>query len=266
MNPEIFDNYWLEKSLMDFDQKVEIHLHSTRYLEENDNFKVLMNFCEPQIFRNISYAETIAKHKKFDLILDFDEQILKECDNAHLMLFGTTWIKESPKFKKSEISFLCGGKTFTKGHIQRLILFEKQDEINKEKTFWQSSNFPINKFSNNPILPSELHEKIKMFNCTHHIAIENVSQNNWFTEKLIDCFVTRTIPIFIGCPNIGNYFNIEGMHIFETVDDLIEGVNKINLKEDYLQKQDAIESNYWNAKEYTEPIEKRLQKVIRSYL
>ena len=41
------------------------------------------------------------------------------------------------------------------------------------------------------------------------IVIENSKIDYYFTEKLIDCFSTGTIPIYYGCPSIGNFFDME---------------------------------------------------------
>jgi len=38
------------------------------------------------------------------------------------------------------------------------------------------------------------------------IAIENSYIPNYITEKLTDCFVTLTIPLYSGCPNVENYY------------------------------------------------------------
>lgn len=38
------------------------------------------------------------------------------------------------------------------------------------------------------------------------IAIENSSQPDYFTEKIIDCFLTYTVPVYFGAPNISEYF------------------------------------------------------------
>lgn len=39
------------------------------------------------------------------------------------------------------------------------------------------------------------------------IAIENSYIPNYMTEKLTDCFVTMTVPLYSGCPNAANYYN-----------------------------------------------------------
>jgi alpha(1,3/1,4) fucosyltransferase len=37
------------------------------------------------------------------------------------------------------------------------------------------------------------------------ICFENVAMQGWVTEKIFDCFVTGTIPIYLGAPDITNY-------------------------------------------------------------
>jgi hypothetical protein len=39
------------------------------------------------------------------------------------------------------------------------------------------------------------------------IAIENCAEEGYFTEKLTDCILTDTTPIYYGCSNIQNYFS-----------------------------------------------------------
>jgi hypothetical protein len=43
------------------------------------------------------------------------------------------------------------------------------------------------------------------------LAIENSRYKDYFTEKIVDCFLTDTVPIYYGCPNITDYFPIESM-------------------------------------------------------
>lgn len=40
----------------------------------------------------------------------------------------------------------------------------------------------------------------------YSIAIENTSTDDYFTEKISDCFLSYTIPIYHGCKNISRYF------------------------------------------------------------
>ena len=40
----------------------------------------------------------------------------------------------------------------------------------------------------------------------YSIAIENSQQDFYFTEKIIDCFLCYTVPIYCGCTNISKFF------------------------------------------------------------
>ena len=48
---------------------------------------------------------------------------------------------------------------------------------------------------------------------TYSVVIENVQESGYFTEKLLDCLICGTLPIYWGAPNISNYFNTDGMVI-----------------------------------------------------
>ena len=43
------------------------------------------------------------------------------------------------------------------------------------------------------------------------VAMENGNYNNMFTEKITDCFVVGTIPVYYGSTSVDNYFNSEGI-------------------------------------------------------
>ena len=52
------------------------------------------------------------------------------------------------------------------------------------------------------------------------IAIENCNRDFYFSEKIIDCLLTDTVPIYCGCPSIDRYFDPRGMIRFETLPQL----------------------------------------------
>ena len=71
------------------------------------------------------------------------------------------------------------------------------------------------------------------------ITIENDAYNNYFTEKITDCFANGTIPVYWGSPNIGEYFNEDGI-ILLTEDFDINSLTK----ELYDSKIDTVKENY----------------------
>jgi len=76
-----------------------------------------------------------------------------------------------------------------------------------------------------------------------HIAVENVRHNNWYTEKIGDAFASKTIPIYWGCPNIGDYFDERGIICFETKEELIDIINNLT-PEVYYNMKFYIDINY----------------------
>ena len=78
----------------------------------------------------------------------------------------------------------------------------------------------------------------------YSIAIENSRQTHYFTEKLLDCLLTKTIPIYYGCPNIAEYFDTRGWILLETAD-INEFVYKVhNFLPKYEHFMETIEHNY----------------------
>ena len=40
-----------------------------------------------------------------------------------------------------------------------------------------------------------------------HVVLENSSFDHYFSEKLTDCILAGTYPIYYGCPNLEEYFS-----------------------------------------------------------
>ena len=61
--------------------------------------------------------------------------------------------------------------------------------------------------------------------------------------------MTGTIPIYWGCPSIGNFFDIDGVITFDSLEELEDVLNKIT-PELYNSKIESIKSNFELAKKY----------------
>lgn len=75
------------------------------------------------------------------------------------------------------------------------------------------------------------------------IAIENSYISNYITEKLTDCFVTLTVPLYSGCPNVDNYYpggsiEIDPWDIEGTIRDILSIRDKAETI--YRSKLDAL--------------------------
>lgn len=85
------------------------------------------------------------------------------------------------------------------------------------------------------------------------VAIENCRRDYWFTEALIDCFLTGTVPIYWGCPSIAEFFNPAGMLIAEDLGDLVSLAEEVCRRgnELYEARTWEIRENFIRAHEYT---------------
>jgi len=81
------------------------------------------------------------------------------------------------------------------------------------------------------------------------IVVENFQDDMYFTEKILNCFATGTIPVYLGAKNIGEKFNIDGILTFESIKELNQILPTLN-DEFYLSKMDAIKDNFQRVKNY----------------
>jgi len=201
----------------------------------------------------------------FNVLLTHNSDLLKVIPNSHLFEFGTTWVKnyDFPQ-KKFQVSALVGGKVIAEGHKLRHKVWFKENRIkNIPKNFFLSNvSSDLENYNNHPILGKD---KNPLFDSQFHICIENVKRDNWFTEKLIDCIQTKTIPIYYGCPNIGDWFNLDGIFIVNNLDDIVNSCNSLN-ENTYQEKINAIEDNFERVQKYLtidDRLISKIQKIIQ---
>ncbi len=92
----------------------------------------------------------------------------------------------------------------------------------------------------------EIEKKEKALNeYMFSVAIENDTYDTYFTEKILDCFLTGTIPIYKGTRNISNHFDSNGIIFLDEISNLNDIL--INIHEIYHSKKEAINKNFENA-------------------
>jgi hypothetical protein len=193
-------------------------------------------------------------HQYFTAILTWNEELLNEIPNA--VLFHHNSRSTSDDYVNSfknitnkdfEVSFLAGAKTLVEGHILRQEIYKIGDQITIPKKWFHTLNdFNQDDFDNGGIgRPGESWESKKIcFNKPmFHVAVENVKANNWYTEKIGEAFCTKTVPIYWGCPNIGDFYDKKGIITFENKEELIDIVNNLT-PELYYQMKPYIDYNY----------------------
>ena len=224
--------YGLLRPNLSFKELVSVSIDSVNY-SSNAKIRVLIQLEPPEVLNNI--GAIIKNHNKFDLILAWHPEILKACPNAKEFLFGSCWVDldNFKSNKNNEISFLMSNKSFAPGHKFR-------HQVWYMLNGFELNNFTFRKIKTPPKIPNK---DVIFINAKFSITIENVARENWITEKLIDCFATKTVPIYYGCPNVGKWFNEDGIIKFNTLDELKGILNKLT-PEDYDNRLEAMENNF----------------------
>lgn len=227
----------------DFSKQVEVWVDNFDNINQyNDNLKIFVAIEPNEIMGLNNQISSLAN--KFDYIFTYDEQLLEKLPNAELFEYGTKWIEldkyDYSKEKEFSVSTICGHKMMTKNHIMRKKIWYNQNKITVPKKFFMSQYGGVDNIDNNPVLGDR---KEPLFDSMFHICIENVNKKYFFTEKLIDCFVCKSIPIYYGCETISNYFDTNGFFTFNSLDELYDICNKLTV-EDYYKRKEYIEKNY----------------------
>lgn len=213
--------------------------------EELSSLNILV-LQEPNEYFGLHDFALENKHV-FNLILTWDDKLLNQCENSMLMLFGHTWFKsnqyEKDHTKKFQTSHLCGKLLKTYGHSLRHELLNRQNEIKTPIKFFDV-------YGDRYDIENARKGKEEVFgDSMFGVAIENTSHRGYFTEKILDCFLLKTIPIYWGCSNIEDYFNKEGIIRVDNVDDMIYVINSLD-KNFYNSRKKVIQENWELAKNY----------------
>ncbi|MFT6046065.1 MAG: hypothetical protein ACI9WC_001770 [Arenicella sp.] len=81
------------------------------------------------------------------------------------------------------------------------------------------------------------------------VVVENSVIDTYFTEKIIDCFVTGTIPIYYGTKKINDFFNSDGIIHFSTLEELFRILGELT-EEQYLSRMAGVKDNYQRAQSF----------------
>ena len=191
----------------------------------------------------------------------FDEQIIKKelkgLEHLNFSLFLETIPESQDELSDINILVLYEPNEYFGLHdwaIQNKEMFDcilnksyghglRHEVMNRKSELTLPTNFHQTIGDRHNIEDARLGKETVLCNSQFGVAIENFSHRNWFSEKILDCFLLKTIPIYWGCSNIGDYFNAEGIILFRDVDDLIYKLNGIN-EEFYESKKEIIEENW----------------------
>ena len=194
----------------------------------NDNRKGLKylwllesKYITPKLVESIISNRELVEDT-YETIFTHDQRLLSLGDKYKWVPAQGTWIKDIKIYDKSKmISMIASNKNMCEGHRKRL---EWIDRLKDQVDFFGRG------------FPTEIKTKEEgLCDYMFSIAIENGNYETYFTEKLLDWFATGTVPVYLGAPDIGDYFNKDG---------IIDLSEEFDVSDDiYYSKMDAIQDN-----------------------
>lgn len=220
-----------------------------------------------------TYDLVYQNYNMFDLILTYDSKLLTlpnaekrlcmwRCLNKNVHTKEWPILSDDSLYKiynkTKNISCISSNKSFLPGHVLRL---EMVNHILSKNTRNYIDMFGVGF--------NEITGKIEgLKDYRFSIAIENAYIDNWATEKLSDCFLTGTIPIYYGCPNVSEIFDIEGIITFSNKEELEGIINELheNGEKIYNSKLESIKRNFEIVNQYSLNIDQVFNKHLKKLI
>jgi hypothetical protein len=165
----------------------------------------------------------------------------------------TYWAWESaPRFGKKALFYPLGGSwiklnewgvSFNKAELVSLMVSDKHESEGHTLRHQIANQLPIAHHTYGRGT-REIDSKTEALRPYHYSIVVESWRGDWyFSEKLIDCLSQGTIPIYWGCPDIGRFFDTDGILSFETLDELDYIYHHVISANDYLERYQAIREN-----------------------
>lgn len=252
----------LSNNFLDREQTVSITWDDGFRFDDESWFRVFHQ-CEPPEVLDVA-DKLIANKDFYDLILAWDENVLRECKNAvFLTESACSWMDRkaggspapflhsfegygkallSPVVenyvgcdvdkKKFSVSFLTSSKNMFPGHVLRQEIYERLPE--------SIGDLQVMKHRSPPRIDDK---RTVLEPYMFSIVPENSRHAGYYTEKVIDCFVAKTFPLYWGCPNLQEHFNPEGYMVFSDYDELLSQLSGLT-PSFYQSRRQAMEDNH----------------------
>lgn len=206
---------------------------------------------ESRAIEGLGYQLVEKVIPKFNKIFTHNSEFIKKYDNCKWIPGGGIWIGgrndlphgegEIGIYNKNKLcSMVSSNKKMCHLHLIRLQIME-----------YIQGNCKIDKFfggggpGDGNWLPIFRTLKDYMFS----IVVENFVDDLYFTEKILNCFATGTIPIYLGAKNIDSVFDKNGILHFNSFEEFNNIIDKLSENEYYSRIQ-AVKNNFQKCLEF----------------
>ena len=185
---------------------------------------------------------------EFDAIFTYDANILDTVDNARFFPhYASPWygiaqgggaLDEKAFEKKSRnVSIVSSDKRMCPHHDYRIDLAFKCRNEGLADTFGTFDGGRMIKIAE------------ALADYRYSIVVENDISPYFFTQKITDCFLAMTIPVYFGATKIGDFFNEDGIIRIKPGDDLRKVLAACTERE-YESRLPAVVDNYNRVQQY----------------
>lgn len=172
-------------------------------------------------------------HRRFFRVLTKNAGLLSAIPNGVRFVFGSTFLPDPATVdttKSRDTSLIASSKRVWEGHRLRHAVV---DRIRQE-------NLPVDVMGRGYKPFAEKAEGLAPYR--YSVVIENLREASYFTEKLVDAALCRTVPIYWGAPDIADYFDPAGMILCSGLDDILTALRQAG-PADYAARAAAVEEN-----------------------
>ena len=142
---------------------------------------------------------------------------------------GIAFLRQTHPRKSKQLSWVTSNHAFIAGHRVRIDFLRRLQKTDIDFDLFGKGFNPIeDKWDG-------------MADYKYSIAFENHRDNYYFSEKIGDCFVSETMPIYYGCKKITDYFPKNSLYVIDPDDKHVFAKIKEVINSDlYLENRDAI--------------------------
>lgn len=177
-------------------------------------------------------------YDEFDYVFTYDEELAKtDPDKVKVVNFGgTTVINPRLDLQKSGICAVHSGKQLTANHELRKAVIS----LPMVNGYGRGTDRPFDRIE-------DVYSHYK-----YAVVIENHNCRNYFTEKITDAFACGCIPLYNGCTNINDYFDVQ--YTWRTLPELEQLLVRLSVNMDFpnilIENYTKVIAHYWTNEDW----------------
>lgn len=226
----------------DLSKQTDFCFFSNQKILERGKYNFSKKNCFGLLFESKSIIPDVFRISEnvipdFEMFFTHDSILLSKFDNCFWIPGGGSWVGGQYAGGVRKIhnkTKLCSMVTSTKRMCE---MHNKRVDI---ANFLKMKNLAdVFGLNNETQILSAAATTDYMFN----VCIENSIDDLYFTEKILNCFVTGTVPIYFGARNISKIFDARGIIQFSEKEELPKIISSLS-SELYLSMKNYIEKNF----------------------